>query len=143
MIVIVADFLTGSIMFDPFTTPLRVSVPALCVGDVMWTDRRSFWAMLPKAQLSTWRAIVHPGLDAGSIVQSPAPVPPSTENDVPGVVGIGSVTVTSFAVPGPVLVTVIRKPIVSPGLIGVASATLVMSMLASSPHLGTSPLPSR
>src|SRR5205823_1440632 len=57
--------------------------------------------------------------------QLPAPVPPSMLHDVPALVGRASKSATPFAIPGPPLETVIRKPIGSPALTEDASGVFV------------------
>src|SRR5712691_6271717 len=65
------------------------------------------------------------------IEQLPAPVPPSITQVRPPVgFGSGSDSVTFFAVPAPLFVSVSRNPIGSPAFTGEASAVFVNARLA-------------
>src|SRR4051794_16832135 len=101
------------------TTGLSATV-ALVVGLVMCTVRTWPEARSPRLQVRVPMAMAHWA----------AAVPPLIVQLVPASVGIGSVTVTPLATPGPLLVTVIRKPIASPAETDGASATFSMSIEA-------------
>jgi hypothetical protein len=88
------------------------------VGEVTCTDLLAPEARSPNVHVSVPELIEHPAT-AGLIDQL-----------VPAVVGSTSVSVTPVAVPAPPFVTVIVKPIASPALTGVASATFVSWMSA-------------
>src|SRR3954467_9421946 len=103
------------------TTGLSATV-ALVVGLVMCTVRTWPEARSPRLQVRVPAVMAHWA----------AAVPPLMVQLVPASVGIGSVTVTPFASPGPLLVTVIRKPIASPAETDGASATFSMSIEAPS-----------
>src|SRR3954454_3974442 len=103
------------------TTGLSATV-ALVVGLVMCTVRTWPEARSPRLQVRVPAVMAH----------CAAAVPPLMVQLVPASVGIGSVTVTPFASPGPLLVTVIRKPIASPAETDGASATFSMSIEAPS-----------
>src|SRR5947209_314699 len=75
--------------------------------------------MLPKVQLSVLLAIE----------QLAAPLPPSMLQTMSVPVGSGSLSATLVAVPGPVLLTVMPKPIGEPALTDALSAVLVMCRL--------------
>src|SRR2546427_506483 len=90
------------------------------VGEEMCTVSTAPEAMSPKEQDRT----------PAEMEQLPAPVPPSMDQEVPGSVGSGSLTVTPWATPAPLLVTVMVNPMVSPAETGELSATLAMSMAA-------------
>src|SRR4051794_28913321 len=101
------------------TTGLSATV-ALVVGLVMCTVRTWPEARSPRLQVRVPAVMAH----------CAAAVPPSMDQLVPASVGIGSVTVTPLASPGPLLVTVIVKPILSPADTEPASATFSMSIEA-------------
>src|SRR3954452_13662694 len=94
---------------------------ALVVGLVMCRAYVAVAAMLPRLQLRTPAVIEHLLPGSLSIVQL-----------VPASVGSVSETVTPLASPGPLLVTVIVKPILSPADTEPASATFSMSIEAPS-----------
>ena len=79
---------------------------------------------------------------SATIEHRPAPVPPSIDQPSSPPVGSGSSTMTSRASAGPLLVTVIVKPMGSPCDTEGASATLVIPMLAPRQSVITFPLPS-
>src|SRR5262245_8949380 len=91
---------------------------ARTVALVTWTDAEAFGASVPKLQFSSWFGAV-PAMEqaafAGSIDQL-MPLPP----------GSTSVIVTPLALPAPMFVTVIVKPIGSPAFTEGASAVFVM-----------------
>jgi hypothetical protein len=95
---------------------LTVPQLAAVVGDVTCTVFVAPVATSPKLHVSVPLAIEQPDT-AGLIDQL-----------VPAVVGSTSVSVTPVAVPAPVFVTVIVKPIASPALTGEPSAVFVMSI---------------
>src|SRR5438093_11055399 len=78
----------------------------------MWTPADAPEARSPNAQVSVLPLIEQPWT-AGSTAQT-----------IPAPVGSGSESVTSLAIPGPLLPTVIVNPIGSPALTLAASATL-------------------
>src|SRR5436309_2503496 len=88
------------------TVAVLSTVPqvAAVVGDVMWTCLLVPEARSPQSQVSTPLVIVQPAsLFAGSIAQAR-----------PASVGSVSVTVTPCAVPAPLFVASIVKPMASP-----------------------------
>ena len=93
---------------------------SLVVGLEMWIVRTWPEARSPNEQVRTPTAIPHWA----------APVPPSMVQLVPASVGSVSETATPLATPGPLLVTVIVKPIGSPADTEPASATFSMSIEA-------------
>ncbi len=101
------------------TTGLAATV-SLVVGLVMWTVRTWPCARSPRLQDRMPAAIPH---EAWA-------VPPLMVQLVPASVGSVSVTATPLATPGPLLVTVMVKPMGSPAETDAASATFSMSIEA-------------
>ena len=99
-------------------------VPAVAavVPLVMWTQKLPWYGREARSQVSDPAAMAHVGV-IGSLWSS-------IDQLVPGSVGRRSSTWTPVAVPSPVLVTVIVKPIVSPAMTLWSSATFSMSMAA-------------
>jgi hypothetical protein len=86
----------------------------------MWTVCDAPLSRLPKSQVKTPLVMEHGGSDPGAW-----PSIRSIDHARPPFVGNVSVRVTPLAVPGPLLPTVIRNPIVSPPSTSGASAVLV------------------
>src|SRR5512144_1445307 len=110
--------------FDVVTDAVLSIVPqeANAVGDVMCTDLLWLRARSPQLQVSVPLAIEQPeSLFAPSIVQ----LRPASSGSV-------SITVTPCAVPEPVLVASMTKPMSSPALTESASAVLVMTIVGQS-----------
>ena len=84
----------------------------------MCTSKLAPATMSPKSQVSSPRLIE----------QNPAPVPPSTDQEVPASVGSVSETCTPSAVALPSLVTVMVNPMSSPAVTVCSSATLRIEM---------------
>src|SRR2546425_151144 len=103
------------------TLPVLLTVApqvAAVVGELMCTVAWAPEARSPMLQVST--PVV--------IEQVAAAVPPLTDQLRPALLGKVSVTVTPWAVPAPVLLTVRVKPMLSPAFTGEASAVLRMWM---------------
>src|SRR5437660_456216 len=117
------DVAEPSLLAAPVAVLLTVAQSAWVVDEVMWTVRSLATPRLAKVQLSTWvptgPVIAQPVTD-GLMLQLRSPP-----------AGSGSFTTTFTAVPGPLLVTTMSKPMLSPELTGPTGlAVLAMAMLA-------------
>src|SRR5207302_7385473 len=102
---------------------LTVAQSALLVVEVMWIVGSLATPRLAKVQLSTWvptGPVIAQPVTGGLMLQFRSPP-----------AGSGSFTTTFTAVPGPLLVTTMSKPMPSPALTGPAGlAVLAMGMVA-------------
>src|SRR5205807_1139245 len=112
-----------SLLAAPVAVLLTVAQSGLVVVEVMWTVGSLATPRLAKVQLSTW-------VPTGPVIAQPVTDGLMLQlRSVPA--GSGSFTTTFTAVPGPLLLTTMSKPMLSPELTGPAGlAVLVMAMLA-------------
>src|SRR5438270_6220658 len=118
------DVAEPSLLAAPVAVLLTVAQSAWVVVEVMWTVGSLATPRVPaKLQPSTW-------VPTGPVIEQPVTAGLMLQfRSVPA--GSGSFTATFAAVPGPLLVTTMSKPLLSPELTGPAGlAVLAMAMFA-------------
>src|SRR5438270_892323 len=117
------DLTRASLLATPVAVLLTVAQSAWVVVEVMWTVGSLATPRVPaKLQPSTW-------VPTGPVIEQPVTAGLMLQfRSVPA--GSGSVMVTPVAVPGPLLLTTMSKPMFVPALTGPAGlAVLVMWMI--------------